>query len=331
MIAQGGIREMSAVNDDYLVTKVACMYYEEEMTQQEIADVIGVSRIQIVRMLQKARDKGIVRITIDSKFRENVDLGRQLQEALNLQEAFVVNAPIHPENLFDAIGSAASDYLVARLRPNMILGVSAGRTLRAMVNNLPRRETEGLRVCNIVGGISSLGDQSAQELAYQLCERLGGRPMMLNVPFHVSTKHIKETLLEDERIAATIKAARCADLILISVGDLRNPMLTKVYRREEVYPRDVCERLLDYKVVGEMIGCFYDIRGEQMLPELSDHILGFSIQTLKSMPSVIAVAGGSEKVLPIIGAARGGYIDGLITDDATAEQVLDTARDIADT
>ena len=80
-----------------------------------------------------------------------------------------------------------------------------------------------------------------------------------------------------------------------------------------------------------MIGCFYDIRGEQVLPELSDHILGFSIQTLKSMPSVIAVAGGSEKVLPIIGAAYGGYIDGLITDDATAEQVLDIAKDIEGT
>lgn len=153
--------------------------------------------------------------------------------------------------------------------------------------------------------------------------------MMLNVPFHVSTKHIKETLLEDERIAATIEAARCADLILISVGDLKNPMLRKVYRREEVYPRDVYERLLDHNVVGEMIGCFYDIRGEQVLPELSDHILGLDIQDLKSMPSVIAVAGGSEKALPIIGAARGGYIDGLITDDATAEQVLDAAKNTA--
>jgi deoxyribonucleoside regulator len=320
---------MSAVNDDYLVTKVACMYYEEEMTQQEIADIIGVSRIQIVRMLQRARDKGIVRITIDSKFRENVDLGLRLQKVLNLKEAFVVSAPVRSEHLFDSIGRGASDFLVARLRPNMILGVSAGRTLRAMVNSLPRCETEGLRVCNIVGGISSLGDQSAQELAYQLCERLGGSHMMLNVPFHVSTKHIKETLLEDERVAATIEAARCADLILISVGDLKNPMLRKVYRREEVYPRDVYERLLDQNVVGEMIGCFYDIRGEQVLSELSDHILGLNIQDLKSMSSVIAVAGGSEKVLPIIGAVRGGYIDGLITDDATAEQLLDTAKNTA--
>jgi len=322
---------MSAVNDDYLVTKVACMYYEEEMTQQQIADIIGVSRIQVVRMLQRARDTGIVRITIDSKFRENVDLGRQLQEILNLREAFVVNAPALPENLFDTIGRAAADYLVARLRPNMSLGVSAGRTLRAMVNSLPRCETEGLRVCNIVGGISSLGDQSAQELAYQISERLGGRPMMLNVPFHVSTKHIKETLLEDERVAATIEAARRADPILISVGDLKNPMLAKVYRHEEVYPPNVYERLLEHEVVGEMIGCFYNISGEQVLPELSEHILGFNIQDLKAMPSVIAVAGGSEKTLPIVGAARGGYIDGLITDDATAEQILDAARDVAGT
>jgi len=155
---------MSVVNDNYLVTKVACMYYEEEMTQQEIADVIGVSRIQVVRMLQRARDTGIVRITIDSKFRENVDLGRHLQKALDLRKAFVVHSPVHPEYLFDSSRPGASDYLVARLKPNMILGVSAGRTLRAMVNSLPRCETEGLRVCNIVGGISSLGDQSAQRI-----------------------------------------------------------------------------------------------------------------------------------------------------------------------
>ncbi|MGE5572590.1 MAG: sugar-binding transcriptional regulator [Bacteroidota bacterium] len=319
---------MSAVNDNYLVTKVACMYYEEEMTQQEIAEAIGVSRTQVVRMLRRARDIGIVRITIDSKFREDVDLGRRLQEALNLRETFVVNAPAMPEHLFDTIGRAAADYLVARLQPNMILGVSAGRTLRAMVNSLPRCEIKGLRVCNIVGGISSLGDQSAHELAYQISERLGGRPMMLNVPFHVSTKHIKESLLEDERISATVEAARRANLILISVGDLKNPMLAEVYRHEEVYPPDVYERLLEHEAVGEMIGCFYNIRGEQVLPELSDHILGLSIQDLKSAPSVIAVAGGSEKAIPILGAARGGYIDGLITDDVTAEQILTAARDV---
>lgn len=317
---------MTDPNQRHLMTRVASMYYEEEMTQQEIADLMGVSRIRIVRLLQGAREQGIVTISIKSEFKENVDIARRLKNALGLREVIVVSAPYKPENLSDTLGKAAGEYAVGKLKPNRVIGIAAGRTMKAVVDNLPERKIKGLVVCNIVGGLSAFGDQGAQELAFRMAARLGGVSHILNVPFRVDTLHIKETLLMDSRIKAAVDVAKQADMILLSVGSLEGQTLNEVYSDEEVYPPDLCQQLKEKQAVGEMIGRFFDIEGRRVLPELSEHLLGLDIDHFKENRLVVVVAGGEEKILPIIGAANGGYFNSLVTDDETAKAILDRCK-----
>ena len=317
---------MTDPNQRHLMTRVASMYYEEEMTQQEIADLMGVSRIRIVRLLQGAREQGIVTISIKSEFKENVDIARRLKNALGLREVIVVSAPYKAENLSDTLGKAAGEYAVGKLKPNRVIGIAAGRTMKAVVDNLPERKIKGLVVCNIVGGLSAFGDQGAQELAFRMAARLGGVSHILNVPFRVDTLHIKETLLMDSRIKAAVDVAKQADMILLSVGSLEGQTLNEVYSDEEVYPPDLCRQLEEKQAVGEMIGRFFDIEGRRVLPELSEHLLGLDIDHFKENRLVVVVAGGEEKVLPIIGAANGGYFNSLVTDDKTAKAILDRCK-----
>ena len=307
----------------HLMTRVASMYYEEEMTEQEIAHLLDVSRIRIVRLLKEARQQGIVTINIKSEFKENVDIARRLKSVLGLREVIVVSAPYKPENLVDTLGKAAGEYVADKLIPNTIIGIAAGRTMKAMVDNMPERKIKGLVVCNIVGGLSAFGDQGAQELAFRMAARLGGMPHILNIPFRVDTPHIKETLLMDSKIKAAVDVAKRADVILLSVGSLEGQTLSEVYSDEEVYPPDLSQQLQEKRAVGEMIGRFFDIQGRRVLPELSEHLLGLDIEQFKEKPWVVVVAGGQEKVWPIIGAASGGYFNSLITDDKTAKAILE--------
>lgn len=317
---------MTDYNQRHLMTRVASMYYEEDMTQQQIADLMGVSRIRIVRLLKEARQQGIVTINIKSEFKENVDIARQLKNVLGLREVIVVSAPYKPENLVDILGKAAGEYAVGKLKPNMVIGIAAGRTMKAVVDNMPERKLKGLVVCNIVGGLSAFGDQGAQELAFRMAARLGGVSHLLNVPFRVDTPHIKETLLMDSKIKAAVDMAKQADMILLSVGSLNGQTLNEVYSNEEVYPPDLRQQLKEKRAVGEMIGRFFDIKGRRVLPELSEHLIGLDIDQFREKRLVVVVAGGQEKVLPIIGAAKGGYFNSLITDDKTAKAILDKCK-----
>ncbi|HHV08268.1 MAG TPA: sugar-binding transcriptional regulator [Firmicutes bacterium] len=317
---------MTDPNQRHLMTRVASMYYEEEMTQQEIADLMGVSRIRIVRLLQGAREQGIVTVSIKSEFKENVDIARRLKNALGLREVIVVSAPYKPENLLDTLGKAAGEYAVSKLKPNRVIGIAAGRTMKAMVDNMPERKIKGLVVCNIVGGLSAFGDQGAQELAFRMASRLGGVSHILNIPFRVDNYHIKEILLMDSSIKAAVDVAKRADMILLSVGSLNGQTVSEVYSNEQVYPPNVHQQLKEEQAVGEMIGRFFDIEGRRVLPELSEHLLGLDIDHFKENRLVVVVAGGEEKILPIIGAANGGYFNSLVTDDETAKAILDRCK-----
>ena len=47
------------------LTQISFLYYEKNMTQQEISKITGLSRIKVSGLLQKAKDTGIVKITLD--------------------------------------------------------------------------------------------------------------------------------------------------------------------------------------------------------------------------------------------------------------------------
>ena len=54
-----------------------------------------------------------------------------------------------------------------------------------------------------------------------------------------------------------------------------------------------------------------------------EHAVGIALDDLLGIPARLAVAGGAPKVEPILGALRGGLVNLLVTDSATATQVLE--------
>src|SRR4051794_18858438 len=82
------------VVDDLVQTMmlVARMYYLDGLDQQEIADIVGTSRSRVSRMLTAARERGIVRISVDDYEPRDSELETALVEQFGLHRAVVVRA-----------------------------------------------------------------------------------------------------------------------------------------------------------------------------------------------------------------------------------------------
>ncbi len=306
----------------FLLARVANMYYEDGFTQQEIADLLGISRVQVVRKLKKARETGIVRIIVDSSYLGDVDTARHLKEAFGLRDALVVPSTATEGGLRTALGKVAANYVSIHVKPGSVVGIAWGRTLRELVINLPRISVKNLVVTNIIGGLSMVGDRGAQELALIMSRQLGGRAALLSVPFRVDTKNIKDALLADTAVAGTIRLAKGADIILVGVGSVTDEDLQEIYKSEGLYDLPTIEGMKALGAAGELIGRYYDRSGQVIPCERYENIVGLDLCDLKNGKTVLAVAGGERKVPAILGALRGGFINALVTDEGTAQELL---------
>ena len=50
--------------EEALMAKAAWYYYFEGMTQQQISDRIGISRIRVIRLLEQARQTGMIQFSL---------------------------------------------------------------------------------------------------------------------------------------------------------------------------------------------------------------------------------------------------------------------------
>jgi len=299
---------------------VARKFFVEGMTKSAIADELGTSRFRVARMLDKAQQLGIVRIEIPSlpqADREN--LTEQLRAAFGLKRVFLTE-PSPPEvrgsTLAQALGSALRDI---PLRRGSVLMLSTGRTIfetiHAHVPDLP-----GVVIVPSVGGQGEPEAwYAANELTRHFAQQCGGHPEFLFAP-SVPGPHLYETLLQDPSTSDVIDLWRQADCAVLGIGSpprLRSSIASDIPLGDPALNA----------AVGDVCLHFFDVAGRPVEFPGSDRVIGASVETLRAMPHAIGLATGPEKAPSIAGAARGGYINELITDTATALETLALVND----
>lgn len=310
-----------------LLKRVAHLYYEKDMNQREIAKLLGVSRPQISRMLTEAKKKGIVKITILDMIDSYQDLEAHLKKYFKLKDAIVV--PINnyiPDMIRQIVGKAGANYLNSIVKNNYKIGVSWGISIYEMVKALEPTEANGIEVFQLIGGLGQTAPVlQSFEFSKQLANKFNGTCHLLHAPGITSKKEIADSLKKDKEISRILELGKDVDIAIVGLDSLwRHRSLVRVENLSE----DDLHILEDKKAVGQACFRFYDSRGNICSQQLNDRVIGISLDELKRINTVIGVATSLDTVEAILGGLRSGFLDVLISDEKTVEEIIVHEEDL---
>lgn len=308
--------------DREVMRLVAELYYARDLRQPEIAEMTGFSVSKVSRILAQAREVGIVRITIDPPTDDQPALARELGERFGISVWLTPGREVEPSAAARLCGVASAEHVAEWLPATGSIGIAGGYTLDAVASALPRRDLADLTVVPVVGGWDSRNRYlDVNELARRIADRLGAQVRYLHAPGMLDDEETKEALLRDSGVVATTRhwASLDAALVGVSGGPTILPGYGTVMDRLDDRNR---RRLLDLGVVGDVSGHLIRADGTIIEDEWSRRTIAISIDELRRIPRVMAVAAGSNKHHSLLGALRAGLLSHLVTDRPTAEGIL---------
>jgi deoxyribonucleoside regulator len=294
------------------------LYYELGETQSRVAELLGVTRPQVSRILKRARAEGIVEIRIVDQAAQASRSGDELRERFGLGAVHLAASIRGPEDVGRRlVGRLGADVLRAAVRDGAVVGIGDGSSISALADALdePTRET-GATVVPLCGGYWFTGP--AREPFRRVADAIGGVPQGLLAPGLVDDPATKRSLVAHAGVRRILELWDRLDVAVFGIG---GPTWTSA-----AFGKATCRRLEKAEAVGELLMAPFDVDGRFVRGELEDRTIAFDVDRLDRVAVRIGVAGGAAKVEPILGALRSGALTTLVTDVTTAEAVATLAR-----
>ncbi|WP_264987853.1 sugar-binding transcriptional regulator [Lysinibacillus piscis] len=304
------------------LVKIANWYYTDGWTQQQIAKKMGVSRPVISKLLQKAKDTGIVEVFIKDESVHTVELEKRLETQYGLQDAVVVpSVGLTPDMVRRSVGQMAAHYIARWLGQDVKqLGISWGKTLAEVVKEYPFERREQINIVPLVGGMGTKSVEiHANQLAYELAKKMNGSCSYLYAPAIVETVELRERLVEMQDIAQVLEEGKNVEVALIGIG---NPHKGSTMKEIGYVQEADIQSLKKAGAIGDIGSRFFDQEGTPIEHELNSRIIGLHLQDLIKIPYVIGVAEGTHKAESVEAALKGNYLHTLIIDEQTALAIL---------
>ena len=306
-----------------LLVDVARAYYEQNHNQDKIARSLGISRSQVSRYLSRARDMNIVQVRIVAPGERAANLERALKRHFpSLKDAVVASAfNPRPDPLRKSIGRACAEYLEQKIRPGLRLCIGSGRTLHEMIHWIhPRRVPD----VSIVQAMGSVGHEAMNvdfgELARAAGHAFGARVYYLNAPAILGSGSAEALAAANPSIRESLRLARSADMYVVGVGSIESDL---IFTRAGLIKPGELDRLTHAGAVGDVCGRFFDRQGRAVTSPFGERVVGIQLDDLRGRGFTVGVAGGPDKIVPLLGALRGGLFTALVTDEHTARSLLD--------
>ncbi|PRY63462.1 DeoR family transcriptional regulator [Vreelandella songnenensis] len=302
--------------------RAAWMSYVGGLTQDEIAGQLGVSRPGVQRLLALARQEGMIKVHIDHPISSCMALGRTLKEQYGLAFCDVVPAASPgTESATYYLGVAAAERigrLVERSDP-LTLSLGSGRSVRAAVEALDRMECPQHRFVSLVGNVARDGSANRYDAVMLLADKVGGQRFLLPAPVVAESLAEKDALLAQRLFQAIAEVAKASEAAFIGVGriDRRATLF-----QDHFISESELEELLGLEAVGELLGWPLNSRGEVIDCSITRRVTSLPLEHF-GKHLMVAIAGGSDKAPAIHAALKGGWLKGLITDEAAARKIVD--------
>ncbi|WP_112324317.1 sugar-binding transcriptional regulator [Oceanibium sediminis] len=305
-----------------LIAQVLTLHYKDDLPQSEIANQLGLSSAKVNRLIKRGRALGMVKITIESPFLHQIELERALCEKWSLKKAIVVpTVDGNPGMTLDQVGAAVARLLTDTLRDSDTIAISGGKTLSAMIQNLTGDHDFDVEVVPMTGCVQGHHYTDVNHIATELANRLSGHATLIHAPLHAETPEERALIMAMKSVRNVMEIVRVADVAVFGLGAVIGADST-YYDAHPVSPEERA-RLYDQGVRGELLGHLIDGNGKLSDNALNSRLVALPPDELARIPVRIGIATGPDKVEPVTAALNGGYLNSLVTDEATAAAILD--------
>ncbi len=305
--------------------RVAKMYYYHDMTTQEIAQEINVSRSTVSRLLSFAKREGLVDIHIHDPKEHPHQLEIRIQQEFGLLRAHVVpmTEAINEVDRLERVAQYAASYLNTLFSSNMILGVAWGTTTSAISRYLHPKATYRSQVVQLngSGNVQTMGIEYASEIIMRFAQNFQSSPQLFPVPAFFDRAATRRAMWEEGSIKRILDLQSQADILLHSIGAVDGGIPSKVHSGEYLKQRDYTE-LKAANVVGDIATIFYRADGTFHGIPLNERASGPNLELFQKKHGVCVIC-GKAKLKGLQGALNGKWIKDLIIDEPTARKFVE--------
>jgi DNA-binding transcriptional regulator LsrR (DeoR family) len=298
------------------------MHYVEQKRQSDIAVEMNLSTAKVNRLIKQGRDQGMLNISIQSPWQPQFDLETRLTAVSGLVDAVIT--PTLSEQIdivLRSVGQAAAKYLLENLKDGDTICISGGRGVSALIEALkPAREYD-VTVVPATGGVQGNLYTDVNYVATQMAEKLGGTAFQIHAPLFAETPGQRDMLLAMAQVKEVLDRARQAEIAIVGIGSIlpKNSGFFELYEGAKSDRKTIVEQ----GAIAETIAHLIDRKGLKTNNTLNDRIIGLSLKEMHNIPLSIGVAAGVDKAQPIHSVLQGKHIKVLVSDEATANLVLD--------
>ncbi|WP_204117384.1 sugar-binding transcriptional regulator [Paraburkholderia sp. C35] len=299
------------------------MYYVEEMTQHEIAQRLGIGRVTVVRMLAAARERNEVRISIDDKLAECVDLERQLETRFDIDEAVVVPLSSADADATASVSAATGEYISGMVRSDMKIGVGGGRTLVNSLAYMREKPVENVSVVSMLGGIMKARQFNPAEFAWRFATLYQADCYLMTAPLVVDSPETRTTLIERCGLHDVFEMARALDAVVLGAAGMGADATS---HRSRLISDSDRESLIAAGAVGDLLFHFLDADGHLVDHPINECVMSVPLDIVRQVPQRVLAAGGKGKVRAMRASLGLLKPTTLITDQFTAAELLKSDR-----
>jgi len=308
--------------DDRTLIKAAVLYYEHEMTHEEIAVSLGWSRVRVTRALKEARNRGLVEFVIKDpvapfEYYERAMLAQY--EPLGLRSCRIAPSLGDPARTLTGVGRTAAATMEEFLPRDGAVAVSMSRAVSALVNQLTGVARPDVTIAAAGGSTARTTFDTSSALAIELARRLDGHAYTVPGPLRADAQ-IVAALRKDPDIADALSVAANATHLIVGVGSMnfgggRTVDTLTPERRDALQRRGA---------VGDFVSRFIDADAEHVVDEQDDALLALTFEQVRAIPHKLVVGAGSEKGAAVQALLSRGQITDLAIDLSLARTLLAT-------
>lgn len=301
-----------------LLIDIAKKYYIENMSQEEIARSMHMSRSNISRLLKSCMENRIVEVKINDVMSKEPELALAIKKKFQLIDVLISPSQKSLERSRESAGVLSAQYLQKILKNGMVLGITPGRTSYYVAHHVELPGTASVDAIQLVGGtVSQTLDTDSQEITKRIARKLNGSSHVLHAPHMVKTKLLKDLLLQEPSISDHFKKFEEIDVALLGIGSSKLHITTQM-KTGSLSKADSLQ-LIELGAVADICGKYFDINGKTCNAGINERAIAIDLETLQKIPVVIGVAAGLEKVKATLSILRSGIINVLIIDEYLAQ------------